>query len=190
MKWPNGLKEINQFYGNPRSADGSLNMLWYQQNIVRAQLPAAWKMFLAWDKNQKVTSIPIHKRCKESLERVLLEIWAEARIRAKDMYKAPANLSGAPLSAWWDEKTNSVLHEHGLDLFGGSFNFRPIRGRTNLSTHGYGCSLDMNPAANQLGAQGSMPPWVVKVFEDEGWTWGGKFKKRPDFMHFQACSGY
>lgn len=190
MKWPKGLKEINQFYGNPRQGDGSLDSKWYQNNIVRAQIPGEWKMYLSWDKTQRVRTILIHTRCKESLERILNSIWFEARVQAKAKNTAPASLSGATLSAWWDDRTNEVLHQNGLDLFGGSFNFRPIRGRVNLSTHAYGCSVDLDPESNQLGAKGTMAPWVVKIFEDEGWTWGGKFKKRPDFMHFQACSGY
>lgn len=190
-QWPKGLKEINAFYGNP-SKKGQLDMDWYRANITKCPLPSAWEMVLAWDTSTRVVRILVHARCAESLARIFQRIWDNARLIAKQQWAAPVMLlPGKELSEWWDVKTNEVLRAHGMNKFGGSFNFRPIRGKTSLSTHAYGCALDLDPEANPLGAEtGKIPEWVVKAFKDEGWTWGGDFKSRKDLQHFQAASGY
>lgn len=181
--WPVGYKQIVEFYGNP-ARGGELNRDWYTANIVRMDLPPGMVMYLSWDKSQKVKSILIHRKCKDSLYAIFQEIWNHVRIEYK---KTHPNES----TEHYDNACREELHRLGLDLFGGSFNFRPIRGRTSLSTHAFGCSLDIAPETNQLGnAHGSMPLWVVEIFKAHGWTWGGDFKRRKDFMHFQACSGY
>lgn len=71
----------------------------------------------------------------------------------------------------------------------GCYNFRTARGLQKLSTHGWAAALDVNGATNRLGSEGDMDPRIVAIFEDHGWTWGGRWS-RKDPMHFQACSGY
>jgi hypothetical protein len=57
--------------------------------------------------------------------------------------------------------------------------------------HSWGAAVDLSPLINRWRrkydeSKGVMPLTVVKLFEDEGWTWGGKWSK-PDPMHFQAA---
>lgn len=80
-------------------------------------------------------------------------------------------------------------HWYRLRSFDGCYAWRNVRRRKNLSTHSWGISLDLNAATNRLGTKGDIHPGLVKVFEDHGWRWGGRFK-RPDPMHFQACYDY
>jgi hypothetical protein len=82
------------------------------------------------------------------------------------------------------------LGEH-LKFYGGGFNFRSQRGSsTSISLHAFIAAWDFNPETNKLGNKGRMHPRVVEIFEDFGFTWGGRFKNRPDPMHFQGASGY
>ncbi len=55
----------------------------------------------------------------------------------------------------------------------------------------YGCALDIASNLNELGEpydpKRGLPMAFVTLFEDEGWTWGGRWTGRPDAMHFQAA---
>lgn len=78
--------------------------------------------------------------------------------------------------------------------YGGCYVWRPIRGRSTLSTHTWGIAVDLEPAENPLGRSwhddGKMlDPRVIEVFKARGWKWGGEFG-RPDAQHFQFCTGY
>lgn len=77
----------------------------------------------------------------------------------------------------------------------GCFAPRAKRTSDRLSVHSWGLAIDINPATNPLAPYAGAPcvcdipmAWVA-IFEELGWTWGGKFT-RPDPMHFQFCSGY
>lgn len=180
---PHGLQAIIAFYGNP-TKNGALDHDWYKNNIVSVQLPPGMYLKLAWDNTQVVRSVQIHRKCADSLGRIFTQIWNKIRLEQKAKYPGRD-------TPFYDGQCNSVLRSLGLDQFGGSFNYRPIRGRSQLSCHAFGCALDLAPDGNQLGAtHGTMPQWVVDLFKAEGWTWGGDFKNRRDFMHFQFCSGY
>lgn len=54
-----------------------------------------------------------------------------------------------------------------------------------LSRHSYGCAVDFDPEQNKCGTPGSIPLWVVGIFESWGFTWGGRWKKPNDPMHFE-----
>jgi hypothetical protein len=187
MKIPNGLRQINAFYGNPAlPGTTKLNRDWYNANIVSCVLPTEWHMVLAWDTSQRVRRFPVHKLIVPTLETTMKEVWAHARIRAKDKY------GYAESSDFYNTKTNEELTLAGMNLFGGSFNFRAKRGGTSLSMHSWGVALDFDPARNALGdTTPHMPLWVVDIFESNGWVWGGRWKGRGcDGMHFQLARGY
>jgi len=88
------------------------------------------------------------------------------------------------------------LEEHGLDVFGGIYNYRKVRNGSSTSKHSWGVAIDLNPnenrnrqkwAANKVGASGyaNMPVAAVEIFEKHGWKSGGRAWGR-DAMHFQA----
>jgi len=169
--WPK-QSEVDSFYGNPRGQNGGPSILWEKRNLVT--IPCPWKLFTAWDTRMEVKRIRIHGKCADSLTRVLAQAWEQ---------------SG---------KKQEAIEAQGLHLFGGSYNFRLMRGSTRLSMHSWGCAVDFDPANNGLGdytpkiQPGSL---IVKCFKAEGWTWGGDWngnlkvadERRPDAMHFQAA---
>ncbi len=75
--------------------------------------------------------------------------------------------------------------------YGGSFNYRLIRGGNSLSMHAYGCAVDFDVEHNPMGRLSpggyTAASPLVLAFQAEGWTWGGDWHGRPDPMHFQAC---
>lgn len=85
---------------------------------------------------------------------------------------------------------NQIDVDHlGASAYGGCYNYRPIRGSTNLSNHAFGAAIDIDPAHNTLGAKiGSMSPIVITAFKNQSFLWGGDYKNRKDWMHFEAVS--
>jgi hypothetical protein len=91
-----------------------------------------------------------------------------------------------------------------------AFNCRDKTGQPgNYSNHSWGRAIDINPLTNPY-VRGSMvlPPegracldrtrtyvggiqaddFVVQLFRKHGWTWGGSWKDRQDYQHFEKPS--
>jgi len=165
MQWPH-QSQVRSFYGDPDpDRDGFPNRTWEDQNLVLLTPP--YRMVLAWDTSVRLRRIRVHRKCEDSLLRIL------------------TNIAG-------HFGSEQAIEANGMHLFGGCYNFRTMRGGTSLSMHSYACAIDLDPERNPLGKahnekQGMMPMAVVKIFEAEGWTWGGKWK-RADCQHFQAAN--
>lgn len=73
-----------------------------------------------------------------------------------------------------------------IKSFDGCFNIRKIRGSsTTMSLHSWAIAIDINYKGNELGnASPEMNKDVVKIFEKNGFYWGGNFR-RKDGMHFE-----
>jgi hypothetical protein len=89
----------------------------------------------------------------------------------------------------------------------GCFKWRHIQHNPKkpLSYHSWGIAVDINPPDNKLKRykQGAAPkPWsdkwwatwpkgvpekLVQAFEESGFTWGGRWTRTPDNMHFQLA---
>jgi hypothetical protein len=81
--------------------------------------------------------------------------------------------------------------ELGIDIFGGCFNFRKMRGGNDWSTHSWGVAIDLHPAANSLKTPYSKslfskPEYkeLHNIFEKHGFINLGK-TKGYDTMHWQ-----
>lgn len=94
----------------------------------------------------------------------------------------------APMQAAFDEVYRRGLWEH-LEDYGGCFNVRRARGLTKLSTHSWGIAVDVAVRNNPLSRRPVLDARIVAIFEDVGFTWGGRWS-RPDGMHFQWATGY
>lgn len=79
--------------------------------------------------------------------------------------------------------------EQELHSFDGCYVVRYIRGRKSMSTHSWGIAVDHDASDNTLGAPPKMHAGIVQCFENHGFVWGGRFKRR-DGMHFQYVRGY
>ena len=161
QNWPR-QSECNTFYGNPRGSNGRPSAKWESENLCYIEPP--FKM--TYD-SRPVRKIRVHKKCSESLLRVFNQIW---------------DSSG---------KSQKTIDNWGVSIYGGAYNYRLMRGGSQLSMHSWGCAIDLDPGRN--GFHDTTPnflnhPEVIKAFEDEGWVWGGRWSGRScDGMHFQAA---
>jgi hypothetical protein len=78
-------------------------------------------------------------------------------------------------------------HVKELKTWDGCFNIRKKRGLNSASLHSWGLAIDVNAAWNGLGKQPTLSAGFVKCFTDNGFDWGGTWK-RKDGMHFQLKS--
>lgn len=76
---------------------------------------------------------------------------------------------------------------------GGTFLWRNVAGEERLSPHSFGVAVDLNPSKGAYWrwsggvshpAQKLYPSEIVKIFEDNGFVWGGKWREY-DLMHFE-----
>lgn len=131
--------------------------------LVKIQLP--YPMKLAWDTDTVVNSMMCHKLVANNFLDVFNEIH---RTYGYDKIK-----------------------ELGIDLFGGCFNYRKMRGGNSWSTHSWGIAIDLDPARNLLKetsktARFARPEYkaMIDIFYKHGFESLGR-EKNYDWMHFQ-----
>jgi hypothetical protein len=134
-------------------------------NLVMVDLPYPFR--LAWDKKQTVKRVQMNAKAADSFKRALQ--------KALDHYGL------------------AKIQELGLDIWGGGFNNRAMRGGTRKSMHAYGIAHDFDPERNQLRwgsdrAQMAKPEYAafLDAFESEGWISLGR-ERNFDWMHVQAA---
>ena len=83
-----------------------------------------------------------------------------------------------------------------------AFNYRYVKGTSQLSSHALGRAIDINPKFNpQITNKNIFPAdakyditvlgtiladsFLVKEFKKSGWQWGGFWKKNKDYQHFE-----
>lgn len=132
-------------------------------NLVTIKLP--FRMRVAWAKGETVGSIQCHKLAAAPLLAVFTEILAVYGL--------------------------AEIQRLGIDLYGGCYNFRPMRGGTSWSTHSWGISLDLDPDRNllretRLTARFARPEYkrMIDIFYKHGFINLG-VEKNYDWMHFQ-----
>ena len=134
-------------------------------NLVIIDVP--YTHCLAWDQRKKTNRISCNRKVADSLLRVLGKV------------KSHYGLEG--------------IDELGLDLYGGCYNDRNMRGGSRKSTHAWGIALDYNPSNNALEwgrdrahfARPEYDKWW-EFWEQEGWVSLGR-EKNFDWMHVQAA---
>lgn len=127
-----------------------------------------YPMRIAWDKNTKVSRIRCHKLIAPNLLNVFKEL----------------------LQVYGYDK----IVELGIDLFGGCYNFRQMRGGSEWSRHSWGIAIDLDPERNQLKwnkakAQFGKPEYqkMIDIFYKHGFLSLG-WEKNYDWMHFEIAS--
>ena len=131
--------------------------------LTTIQLP--FPMRLAWDKKTSVTKMRVHKKAAQDFINVfneLLAVYGLAKIQAL-----------------------------GIDLFGGCFAFRAMRGGSDYSRHSWGIAIDLDPERNQLKetsktarfARQEYKP-MIDIFYKHGFISLGR-EKNYDWMHFE-----
>ena len=122
-------------------------------------------MRIAWDTKTKVNKMRCHKLLKNNFLGVFNDL----------------------LAHYGYEK----IVELGIDLYGGCFNYRAMRGGTEWSRHAFGIALDLDPERNQLKetsatARFARPEYkpMVDIFYKHGFVGLGREQNR-DYMHFE-----
>ena len=136
-----------------------------QPPLKKVQCP--WTLRIAWNQNQTRSFIRCHERAADSLGEVLE--------RVHDRY-GPAEIDRL-----------------GLDLFGGDYNARRMRGGSSWSTHAWGIAIDWDPERNRLKwgrdraslARSDYDDWW-RIWEEQGWCSLGR-SRNYDWMHVQAA---
>ena len=75
-------------------------------------------------------------------------------------------------------------HVKELKTWDGCFNIRKKRGLSSMSLHSWAIAIDVNAFENGLNQTPKLSPGFVKCFTDNGFDWGGTWRK-PDGMHMQ-----
>lgn len=135
-----------------------------ETNLVIANI--AFPLKLSWNKSQTTTKIQCHKLVKSDIENIFKDILKE--------YGLPK------------------IKELGIDLYGGCYNCRLMRGGTKQSMHSWGIAIDIFPELNGLKtpfvkSQFSKPEYkaMIDIFYKYGWENLG-VEKGYDAMHFQV----
>ena len=102
---------------------------WERDNLVLVKCPRQLRFA-----GKPAAGIRIHRKCADSLSRVLTAIWERLG------------------------RSQAEIDRVGMSVYGGSYVFRAMRGGKSLSIHSYGCALDFDPARNGLGSK--TPPWT------------------------------
>jgi hypothetical protein len=131
--------------------------------LIKIKLP--YPMILAWDRNVKVSSIRCHKLIANNLINVFNDILNEYGF--------------------------SKIQELGINIFGGCFNYRKMRGGNDWSKHSWGIAIDLDPERNQLKetqrtarfAKDEYKP-MINIFYKHGFISLG-VEKDYDWMHFE-----
>jgi hypothetical protein len=159
MIWPH-QNDVISVFGNPRGPDDvtRASLFWEAANLIAVKPP-----FQLFYDGQPVRSVRCHR------------------------FVATAFTGG--LEAIRDAYSNDPewLQASGIAIFGGSYNYRLMRGLNTLSMHSYGIAFDFDPARNGLGdptPNFANYPEILKAWESVGAIWGGTFS-RHDGMHWQ-----
>ncbi len=133
------------------------------KNHVTITVP--FPLIIAWDKTKTTRRIVCHKLVAKDLENIFKDILKE--------YGLPK------------------IQELGINLFGGTYNCRNMRGGTKWSMHAYNIAIDLDPERNQLTwgkdkAQFAKPEYkpLFNIFKKYGWENLGDVIGK-DFMHWQ-----
>ena len=128
-------------------------------------IPLPYPMRLAWDLDTKVTRMSCHRLLADKFTAVF-----------NDLLKHYG----------YDE-----IVRLGIDLFGGCFNYRKMRGGSAWSTHSWGIAIDLDPSRNLLKetsrtARFARPEYkpMIAIFYKHGFESLG-VEKNYDWMHFQ-----
>lgn len=131
--------------------------------LVTLTLP--YPMRLAWELETSVTKMRVHKLVKDNFEAVFNDLLKEyGYIKIKEL---------------------------GIDLFGGCYAYRKMRGGSSWSKHSWGIAIDLDPARNTLKetsrtARFARPEYkpMIDIFYKHGFISLG-IEKNYDWMHFE-----
>ncbi|WP_176083105.1 M15 family metallopeptidase [Martelella sp. HB161492] len=131
-------------------------------------VPVPWDCRASWNLNLRITRLRLHEKVADSAARCLEKAGRRFGSEAR--------------------------HTLGLDLCGGSYAKRRMRGGSSWSMHAFGCAIDWDPDRNGLHTHAPAArlshddalPWWREIWEAEGWVSLGRHADY-DWMHVQAA---
>lgn len=172
IAWPK-QSNMNGFYGNPdKNKDGRPDADWEASNLVKIIPP-----YTLYYPSEKIVNN----------KKVLIK--RATKMKSLTVHKNCADAMLAALTAIGKEFSPEELIKYELDICGGAYNFRLMRNGRSLSIHSWGAAIDLSHLINSYKRKydekaGMMPQRAVKIFKNQGATWGGRWST-PDGMHFQ-----
>lgn len=134
--------------------------------LVTIDVP--YPMRIAWDTDTTVNKMRCHRLVSENFKAVFADL----------------------LAHYGYEK----IKELGIDLFGGCFNYRRMRGGSSWSKHAWGIAIDLDPARNKLNetkrtARFARPEYkpMIDIFYKHGFVGLGP-ERNFDWQHFEIAS--
>lgn len=134
------------------------------KNFVMIPLP--YKFRISWDLATTVNRMQCHRLVADKLKNIFAEIL--------EVYGL-------------DE-----IQRLGIDLFGGCYNFRKMRGGSDWSRHSWAIAIDLDPERNQLRETARTARFarheyaaMIWIFYKHGLVSQG-IEKNFDFMHFEC----
>jgi hypothetical protein len=131
--------------------------------LVHIDLP--YPMRLAWDLNTTIIRMSCHRFVADKFLAIFNDLL--------------------------EQYTLNGLQQLGIDLYGGCFNYRKMRGGNSWSTHSWGIAIDLDPARNllketKITARFARPEYkpMIAIFYKHGFENLG-VEKDYDWMHFQ-----
>lgn len=105
---------------------------------------------------------------------------------------SPINVGGksTEVNKWAAPHFQGFINElaqrgYKIDDLGG-YNYRNKRDGTSLSEHAFGNAIDINPSRNTFGGNKTdLPADVSQLAAKYGLSWGGDWRGKKDFMHFE-----
>ena len=129
-------------------------------------IPLPYPMRLSWDKSKIITRLRCHKLVANQLSAIFKDIL--------DFYGL------------------EHIQRLGIDLYGGCFNFRKMRGGSDWSRHSWGVAIDLDPERNSLKATSKNANFakmdyqpMIDIFYKHGFVSLGR-EKNYDWMHFEV----
>jgi hypothetical protein len=136
------------------------------KNFTVIDLP--YPMRVAWDMNVSIKKMQCHKLVAEKFKAVFEELLSTYGL--------------------------NEIQRLGIDLYGGCYNFRQMRGGTSWSRHSWAVALDLDPMRNLLHetkktARFARPEYkpMMKIFYKHGFVNLG-IEKNYDFMHMEIAA--
>jgi hypothetical protein len=131
-------------------------------------IPLPYPMRLSWDLKVKVLKITCHRLVADKLTAIFKDLLSHYG---------------------YDE-----IVRLGIDLYGGCFNYRAMRGGSEWSRHSWGIAIDLDPVRNQLHetkrtarfARTEYKP-MIDIFYKHGFVSLGR-EKNYDWMHFEIAA--
>ena len=152
---------LMKFYGDPRGSNGQVSKKWFSENMVKWTPP--YTIYYSDGKRTPLKTIFLHKK--------VISVYTAAFTEVKNTFEP------------------KEINDLRLNISGGAFNYRVIRGGNRLSTHAFGIAIDMDPARNpypKKWKEGMINREFCDILMKHGIWWRGH-NGDVDAMHFQCA---